>query len=135
MVGEQDQDRMPRPSLRQVVQQFGLEVPYCSQEPRPEPAPDTGDERVAEARRGFHSSKLFRERVEEEEEVGRRVAPLLQASSTCTWVSESFDSVVRVVEELRPVVAIRAAVNSVTFRSGSGSSSGTKCGSSRRVVW
>ena len=67
-----------RPSLGEVVRQFGLEVPYLSQQEGREA--DSLDEDVGdhveeeeksrlEARKCFYTSHLFRERVEEEQEV------------------------------------------------------------------
>ena len=69
-----------RPSLGEVVRQFGLEVPYLSQQEVREGDGDSLDEGVGgqveeeeksrlEARKCFYTSHLFRERVEEEQEV------------------------------------------------------------------
>jgi len=97
-----------RPSLRQVVEQYGLKVPYMVEEN----LPDTEGNVQNQARQGFLHSHLFRDRVEmkEEESVG------LKREGFLTQMGASFEEVVTGAESLGPVLFLKAVVNSVTFR-------------------
>merc|ERR1712130_118082 len=89
-----------RPSLRQVVEEYGLKVPYMVEED----LPNTVEENVqSQARKGFLHSRLFRDRVEmkEGENVGK-----CQREGFLTQMGESFEEVVTGVESLRPVLLL-----------------------------
>jgi hypothetical protein len=124
-----------RPSLGELVQRFGLEVPYsrhrdlevpCS---RHRDLPPSSMERAGgqvEDRSRLAASCLYRERLDEQEAAANTTTEPLQplqplqflqrVSSLSCQLGAKLGELVKAVETLRPVAVLKAALNSVTFQ-------------------
>ena len=115
-----------RPSLGELVQRFGLEVPYTRRRDLEVPysrhrnLPPSNMERAGgqvEERSRLAASCLYRERLEEQEtSASRKTEPLHRLASLSCRLGAKLGELVRAVETLRPVAVLKAALNSVTFQ-------------------